>query len=538
MLPLYQSAILLFNYPDVLVASDGLVEAKRRKFMKKGIIRVVSLVLFLGSINIIAESHSMAAAVLRPTINDFYQEPAPFASIITLHGLNLDSGRFLRFKTPLHNCVARFLQTPVGDSSTATVSLPSVEEMSLALSSLDINDPSDNCQQYALAGQNWLFTIEGSDGQFNAPTNITLLKVETPFEIYPDLTTGNYGTVFTVSTPYVPSIYNQNPEQLFDGVAIDPEESSLTKHYVVGFMDLIFDFRSENNSQGVVINGLGMATAGDMPKRDPIRWLLQGTNSESISGPTDWVDIYEAKGLNDLLPPDLDTDDSFLRDSEYGKKTFRENTQFYKYIRFHVLENFGTLSRTGPEETQLSSLRLFGFGSGPASLISQDTSAAVTSIPYPDPLQDSSIESVTAQMDIWGMSETITVKGDFLSVITNVSINDKTLPVTDWKYSPTEILISYPVTASSVLRVQIWNGRSPLLMEKTVAIIEAPKQEQVIEPIEVPKVEVKEPALVDTTFKKVTKTIFCYKGKTLKKVRAVKPVCPKGYRTKTRQPSA
>ena len=167
-----------------------------------------------------------------------------------------------------------------------------------------------------------------------------------------------------------------------------------------------------------------------------------------------------------------------------------------------------------------------------------DSREIVVSAPYPGPPQDSSIESVTAQMDFREMGETITVKGDFPTVITNISINDKTLLLSDWKYSPTEILISYPVTVSSVLRVQIWNGRSPLLMEKAVVIIEALKQEQVIEPIEVPKVEVKEPALVDTTLKKVKRTIFCYKGKALKKVTAYKPVCPKGYKAKPRQPSA
>ena len=164
--------------------------------------------------------------------------------------------------------------------------------------------------------------------------------------------------------------------------------------------------------------------------------------------------------------------------------------------------------------------------------------AIVESVPYPGPLQDSSIESATAHMDIWGMGETITVKGDFPTLITNVSINDKTLLVTNWKYSPTEILITYPVTASSVLRVQIWNGRSPLLMEKTVVLVDAPKKEPVVKPIDVPKVEVKEPVLVDTGFKKVKRTIFCYKGKSLKKVTAYKPVCPKGYKAKPRQPSA
>lgn len=502
--------------------------------MKKRIIRVASLALLLGSINIIAESHSKAAAVIRPTINDFYQEPAPFGSIITLHGLNLDSGQFLRFKTPLHNCIARFLQTPVGDSSTATVSLPSEEEMSLALSSLEENDASDNCQQYALTGQNWLFTIEGSGREFNAPTNITLLEPETPFDLFPDLTTGNYGTVFTVSTPYERNA-SQNPEQLFDGAAIDPEESSLTKHYVVGFMDLIFDFRSENNSRGVVINGLGMATAGDLPRRDPVRWILQGSNNDSISVSTDWVDIFEVKVLSEVLPPDLDSDDNFLRDSEYGKQSFRANKQFYKYIRFHVLENFGPLNPAVGEETQLSSLRLFGYGSGPAAPtppVKPNQPPVPLPLPIPDPVQDSRIESAAAQINSWGISETITITGNFPSEITNVSINDKTLLVADWKYSSTEILISYRVDVSSVLTVRIWNGRSPILEEKSVVLVLAPNVEVKETVVEAPEDGVKKPEVVDTSFKKTVKTIFCYKGKSAKKIKAVKPKCPRGYTVK------
>ena len=176
------------------------------------------------------------------------------------------------------------------------------------------------------------------------------------------------------------------------------------------------------------------------------------------------------------------------------------------------------------------------------------SSPVVSSAPVMDPQQDSVISKAVALLEDNGKSNQIVVKGSFPSEIRNVSINGKYLPREDWKQSEGQLLISYDVSKENVLLVQVWNARVPLLNEIKVELVPptpsaTPTPSAIPTPSATPTptptpsaTPTPSPSPTAKTVisvskkKKVFKTVICYRGKLVKKVRASKPICPKGYK--------
>lgn len=165
-------------------------------------------------------------------------------------------------------------------------------------------------------------------------------------------------------------------------------------------------------------------------------------------------------------------------------------------------------------------------------------SAPVVAVVIPDPPQTSKVISAISEVNENSNGEEIIVLGDFIAPISNIAINGKALNSADWKQGSSKLVIKYVTKLSSKLLIQIWNGQAPVLSAIDV-VINVKKVEPVAKPAETPvATPVITPTpkpIAETGVKKAVvkkKTLVCYKGKKSKKVKAVKPNCPKGYKVK------
>ena len=164
--------------------------------------------------------------------------------------------------------------------------------------------------------------------------------------------------------------------------------------------------------------------------------------------------------------------------------------------------------------------------------------APAVAVVIPDPPQTSKIISATSEVNESSNGEEIIVLGDFNSLISNIAINGKAINSSDWKQEASKLVIKYVTNSSGKLSIQIWNGQAPALSAIDV-VINVKKVEPVAKPTEAPvatPVFIPTPKpIAETGVKKAVvkkKTLVCYKGKMSKKVNAIKPICPKGYKVK------
>ena len=351
-------------------------------------------------------------------------------------------------------------------------------------------------------------------------------------------------------------------------------------------IDIVFDFGisgSKFESQGATIRGVQLTTAADSPNRDATSWTLEGSNDTA----TAWTLIDSET----VLAPPTDRNKDYDATMFPTSKAFRFfrfkvtstvfenlNTQLSSLrffggptvTSFHLAYSAGAhgsitgvASQTvnsGESGTAVTAVAASGYHfvkwidndstQNPridtnvgaditaSALIEADvtSSPVVSSAPVMDPQQDAVITKAVALLGDNGKSNQIVVKGSFPSEIRNVSINGKYLPREDWKQSETQLLITYDVSNENELLVQVWNARVPLLKEIKVELV-APTPSATPTPTPTPSATptpspspTAKTAISVSKKKKVIKTVICYRGKLMKKVRAATPICPKGYK--------
>jgi len=132
-------------------------------------------------------------------------------------------------------------------------------------------------------------------------------------------------------------------------------------------------------------------------------------------------------------------------------------------------------------------------------------------IPAPDPLQQSSILSMTPTQAAGGKSIEVIINGNFVEKLSNIQVDSSMLTYGDWLQSPTQIRLTLPAGLAGVHSIQIYNGSAPVL----------PVQAFTVAPTVV---------LEATPVKKQKVTyILCVKGAHRRVTYGVNPSCPVGF---------
>ena len=140
-------------------------------------------------------------------------------------------------------------------------------------------------------------------------------------------------------------------------------------------------------------------------------------------------------------------------------------------------------------------------------------SAPVVAAPVPDPLQQSTITSITPTTGVANAPTTITASGNFIEKISAIQINGVGIETVSWVQTPTSITFTIPVKVAGKYSIQIYNGSAPVLAEQTLTISAAPT-----------------PASLQKSPKQKVTYIRCAKpGHGTKITYGVNPVCPSGY---------
>ena len=132
-------------------------------------------------------------------------------------------------------------------------------------------------------------------------------------------------------------------------------------------------------------------------------------------------------------------------------------------------------------------------------------------IPAPDPLQQSSILSMTSTQAVGGKSIEVIINGNFVEKLSNIQVDSSMLTYGDWLQSPTQIRLTLPAGVAGVHSIQIYNGSAPVLPVQAFTV--APTV--LLEPTPVKK-------------QKVT-YILCVKGAHRRVSYGVNPTCPAGF---------
>ena len=175
------------------------------------------------------------------------------------------------------------------------------------------------------------------------------------------------------------------------------------------------------------------------------------------------------------------------------------------------------------------------------------TAPAVT---LPDPLQKSAITTISPAEAVKGGSVAVTISGNFVETISNIMVAGGFLPAGSWTQTNTSVSFVMPSKPVGSYEIQIFNGAAPILKKQiftftaqvpvvTPTPIVTPTPTPVVTPTPSPTpTPVVTPTPSPTPTKAPSKapakkiTITCVKGKIVKKVSAVKPKCPSGYKKK------
>lgn len=96
------------------------------------------------------------------------------------------------------------------------------------------------------------------------------------------------------------------------------------------------------------------------------------------------------------------------------------------------------------------------------TIVNDNCAASVVSTPTP--VQTSKITSVTPANCVVTGTTAITINGIFPTLVTNITVNGKTLALGSWTQTPTTVVVN-AVTSSTVPTViQLYNGQAPVLV--------------------------------------------------------------------------
>ena len=131
--------------------------------------------------------------------------------------------------------------------------------------------------------------------------------------------------------------------------------------------------------------------------------------------------------------------------------------------------------------------------------------------PAPDPLQQSSISSITPSTSFADRKVEVTVNGTFIEPISNIQVDSSMLTYGDWVQNSSQLRFTVPANAAGIHTIQIYNGSAPVLPVQTLTLASAP-------------MAVKAPVVKQ----KVT-YILCVKGAHRRVTYGVNPTCPTGF---------
>jgi uncharacterized repeat protein (TIGR02543 family) len=87
----------------------------------------------------------------------------------------------------------------------------------------------------------------------------------------------------------------------------------------------------------------------------------------------------------------------------------------------------------------------------------------------PTPQQTSEVFTITQNCP--ASATTILITGSFLKPISNISINDQMIDPSQWKHSIDQLEITLSTANLGLIRVQIYNGQSPLLPVQSISLV-------------------------------------------------------------------
>ena len=152
---------------------------------------------------------------------------------------------------------------------------------------------------------------------------------------------------------------------------------------------------------------------------------------------------------------------------------------------------------------------LSDYSIGRDSIIYLRNSRTTESISVPDPIQKSSITSMTPTSTSANLITVVTVSGSFVEKIVSIQVNNTKLPDDSWIQESATVTFTIPGKQAGSYSIQLFNGAAPILKAQsfTVAAI-TPKQ---------------------ISSKKVT-YIRCVKPPHSTRIaHGINPVCPAGF---------
>ena len=186
----------------------------------------------------------------------------------------------------------------------------------------------------------------------------------------------------------------------------------------------------------------------------------------------------------------------------------------------------------------LVDVQIINIDGGSALLTGGFTYTGSPNVYIPEPIQKSTINSISPTTAVSGSSTSVVISGIFVEQISAIQVNGNSLTSGSWTQTSSSISFTLPSGDPGVYSIQLFNGSAPVLAPQIItltapvvipsapAATPTPKPTPTVEPTPTKTVPKAQPV------KAKKKTIVCVKGKKSKKVKAVKPSCPKGYKKK------
>ena len=140
---------------------------------------------------------------------------------------------------------------------------------------------------------------------------------------------------------------------------------------------------------------------------------------------------------------------------------------------------------------------------------------ALLAAPIPDPVQQSTITSLSAFSAIAGIPTPVEITGSFVEKIRAIQINGIALPAGSWTQSATSVSFTMPGKSAGTYQIQLFNGSAPVLKVQNFTFT-AP-------------IVVVAPTPVPTAKPKVTYIRCAKPGHGTRVAYGVNPTCPAGY---------
>jgi large subunit ribosomal protein L40e len=97
-----------------------------------------------------------------------------------------------------------------------------------------------------------------------------------------------------------------------------------------------------------------------------------------------------------------------------------------------------------------------------------------TSIPVPDPIQKSSILSMTPTIAPAGSATTVMTSGNFLEKVVAIHINGVALSTESWIQETSTVTFTIPASPAGSYSIQLYNGSAPVLKEQSFTFTPLP----------------------------------------------------------------